>query len=320
VAGNADFDNLLAQTLKNHAGTMTDNAFRKHVLGSWLLRTDHVKTKDGGESIVEPLEYADNDTFGSFSGYDTLPTDPQVEATAAEFDWKLWAGNVTTSDEESKVKNAGRSKVVDLVKTKVRNLEKTISNELNEMWFGDGTGNGSKDMDGLAKLIGDETSSITIVGNINCATAGNEFWRSEVVDMNSAARSTKQWRTVYNTISYGGELVRLIITTQTLFEDYEDELAPHLRLTSNDEADALFQTLNFKGQRLYYDEQCTSGAIYFINPDYLYLVKHGSYWMEQTEWMRPTDKAARFKQVLGSGNLVVTNRSRQGLVREQVAS
>lgn len=318
MAGNADFDAILSTTLKNYRPQLIDNVFSSTPLVDYLKRKDKIELKDGGAKIVEPLLYAQNSTAKSYSGYDTLDITPQEGISAAEYDWKQFAVSVAISGIEE-AKNAGKSQIVSLIKAKIMQAEMTAVEVMNEMFYGDGTVTG-RTWNGLDLLVNDHTASTPTVGGINCATAGNEFWRSYVVDsdaLTDTERSDSVWTNVYNSVSRGTDRPDFAITTQELFEHYEDGLVDQLRFTSNDKADARFQNLAFKGLVLFWDNYCPDGDTFFLNSKYLKLVGHKNRWFRSTGFKEAIDKDAKWSQILSYGNLVVNNRARQGRVIDQ---
>lgn len=308
---NPDFDAILSTTLKNYRATMVDNIFSATPLVDFLKRKDKIDLRDGGAKIVEPLMYAQNDTVTSYSGYDTLDITPQEGISAAEFDWDQFAVSVAISGIEE-AKNAGKSQITSLLKAKVQQAEMSAAEAMDEMFFGDGTTPG-RSWNGLDLLVNDEGGT-DVVGGIS--TVANAFWRSVVFDT-PGARSDSIWTNVYNSSSKGNNRPDFAITTQVLFEDYEDGLVDQLRFTSNNEADARFQNLAFKGLVLFYDDYCPTGDTFFLNSKYLKLVGHKNRWFKSTGFKEAIDKDARWSQILSYGNLVVNNRARQGRVSAQ---
>lgn len=307
MAANPDFDAILSTTLKNYRPKLVDNIFSATPLVDYLKRKDKIELKDGGAKIVEPLLYAQNSTVKSYSGYDTLDITPQEGISAAEFEWDQFAVSIAIAGIEE-AKNAGKSQIVGLLKAKVMQAEMSAVEAMDEMFFGDGTV-ADRSWNGLDLLVNDETASITTVGGIDAAT--HEFWRSVVTDV-SGERSDSVWTNIYNSASKGHDRPDFAITTQELFEHYEDGLVDQLRFTSNDKADGRFQNLAFKGLVLFYDDYCPTGDTFFLNSKYLKLVGHKNRWFKSTGFKEAIDKDARWAQILSYGNMVINNRARQG--------
>ena len=310
---NVNFDALLSTTLANYRDQLTDNVFTDRVLTNHLMSKGRIRMLNGGTKIVEPLIYGQNTTVASYSGYDTISLTAQTGITAAEYDWKQYAASIAISGIEE-AKNNGEQEIINLLEAKIMQAEESMREGFNDMFYADGTGNSGKDWNGLGNLI--EASGT--VGNINRATAGNEYWRS-YEENTAGALTIAQMATAYNTVSVGNDHPDLVLTTQTLFEKYEALLQPQLRYTDAKTADAGFQNLLFKAAPVVFDVSCTAGVMYFINSKYLTLVGHSGKWFQQTEFVRPENLDARYALIMCYGNLTCRNAKKQGKLTAKTA-
>ena len=313
MAANANFDALLSTTLANYRDKLTDNVFTARPLTYWLSDKGRIRTESGGTKIVEQLIYGQNDTVKSYSGYETLSLTPQEGISAAEYDWKQYGASIAISGIEE-AKNNGEHAIVNLLEAKIMQAEESMREGFNQMFFGDGTGNSGKNWNGLGNLI----ESGNTVGGIDSSAVGNEFWRS-YEENTAGALTLLQMATAYNSVSVGNDHPDLILTTQTLFEKYESLLQPQLRYTDTKTAEAGFQNLLFKGAPIMYDVHAPAGTMYFINSKYLKLVGHSDKWFAQTDFVRPENQDARFALIMCYGNLVCSNRKKQGKLTAKTA-
>jgi len=314
MAGNSNFDSLLATTLANYRDQLTDNVFTARPLTYHLMDKGRIRMLDGGTKIVEPLIYGQNSTVASYSGYDTISLTAQEGISAAEFEWKQYAASIAISGIEE-AKNNGDAAILQLLEAKVMQAEESMREGFNTMFFGDGTGNSSKNWNGLGNLV----ESGNTVGGINSATGqGNDWWRS-YEENTAGALTLAQMNTAYNSVSVGNDHPDLVLTTQTLYEKYESLLQPQLRYTDTKTADAGFQNLLFKAAPVTYDTGCTAGVMYFLNSKYLTLVGHSGKWFSQTDFIRPENMDARYALIMCYGNLTVRNRAKQGKLTAKTA-
>ena len=311
MAANSNFDNLLSTTLANYRDQLTDNIFSARPLTYSLMEKGRIRMLNGGTKIVEPLIYGLNDTVGSYSGYDTISLAPQQGISAAEFEWKQYASSISISGIEE-AKNNGEQEIINLLEAKIMQAEESMREGFNTMFFGDGTGNSSKNWNGLGNLV----ESGNTVGNIDSSTY--TWWKS-YEENTSTALTLAQMSTAYNSVSVGNDHPDTLLTTQTLFEKYEALLQPNLRYTDTKTADAGFQNLLFKAAPVMYDTGCTAGVFYFLNSKYLTLVGHTSKWFDQTAFVRPEDLDARYALIMCYGNLTVRNRAKQGKLTAKTA-
>ena len=310
---NPNFDALLSTTLANYRDKLTDNVFTARPLTYWLNDKSRIQTESGGTKIVEQLIYGKNSTVSSYSGYETLSLTPQDGISAAEYDWKQYGASIAISGIEE-AKNNGEHAIINLLEAKIMQAEESMREGFNQMFFADGTGNSGKNWNGLGNLV----ESGNTVGGINSATAGNEYWRS-YEENTAGALTLLQMATAYNSTSVGNDHPDVILTTQTLFEKYESLLQPQLRYTDTKTADAGFQNLLFKSAPIMYDTHCTANVMYFLNSKYLKLVGHSDKWFAQTDFVRPENQDARFALIMCYGNLVVSNRAKQGKLTGKTA-
>ena len=311
MAGNSNFDTLLSTTLANYRSTLTDNVFTARPLTFKLMEKGRIRMLNGGTKIVEPLIYGQNDTVGSYAGFDTIALTPQTGISAAEYEWKQYAASISMSGIEE-AKNNGEQEIINLLEAKIMQAEESLREGFNEMFFADGTGNSSKDWNGLANLV----EATGTVGNIDPST--NTWWAS-YEENTSAALTLAQMSTAYNTVSVGNDHPDVLLTTQTLFEKYEALLMPLLRYTDSKTADAGFQNLLFKSAPVMYDVHCPAGTFFFLNSKYITLVGHSGKWFQQTEFIRPEDLDARYALIMCYGNLTLRNRAKQGKLTAKTA-
>ena len=314
AAGNADFDEILSTTLKNYVPKLTDNIFSARPLFYALTNGQTIRRISGGAKIVVPVIYGTNSTAGSYSGVDTIDTTAQTGISAAEYDWRQYAATVTINGMEE-AKNNGEAQIIDLLEGKIFQTQETIIENMNTMFWGDGTGNGGKDMNGLNKLVG---TGLT-VGGIDATDADNSWWRSTLrngpADAGAGALTQAAMATVYNTVSVGNDQPTIIITDQDEYEAYEALLEGQIRYTDTDVADGGFQNLLFKGAPVTFDSDSNlDGKMFFLNTKYLQLVAHSDVWFKPTPFVRPTNQDAVFSQLLCYGELTVSNRARQGMI------
>ena len=295
-----------------------DNIFEDY----WLL--DRIKSGkafrsfDGGRLLEAHLEYATNTTVSSISELETMSTTRVDVFDSAQYTWKIYAGTVNQSEYEDAV-NQGSGGKFDLLAAKLRNLKNSCFKTFNEDLFGDGTGNSGKDMLGLGALVPTSPSSGT-VGGISRSTFS--FWRS--IAASGAATTAAydnlraQMRSVYNQCSQGiaSDHPEFGVTDRTTFEGFEGLLLANERFTGKDDGDGGFknEVLKFKGMKLAYDNDCTSGYLYFLNSKYLGLGYLKGRWMKMFDAVDPANQATRIFKTLTIAQAYTTQSRRLGVV------
>ncbi len=305
---------ILATTIKHYRPQLTENITRNEQLLWQLKQGDRVVEIDGGESIVEPLMYAENSQVQSYKGADTLNVAVQEVIDAASFDWKQLAGNLAYTGREE-FQNSGKERMVNLIQGKMTNLELSLSLEMNSEMFSDGTGNGGKDITGLNLAVEDGTAWSTY-GNIdsNTYTFWQNQWLGSVGSFGTGltAAGIQKMRSVYYSASRGKDTPDLGFTTQTVYELYENALGSSVRIIDQKFADAGFaDNLKFKNMTLFYDPDATSGAMYFLNTKYIKFAIGKGKNFEMLPPVRPTDQEVYVSTVIVYCNIIMSNRRRQ---------
>ena len=315
---------LMSTTLRNYRDKMVDNLSTATPFYWWLTRNNRVRKESSGLSIEVQMLYGLNDTVRSYSGYGIIDTTPQEGMTVASYPWKQVAGTITISGREMLL-NKGKHRQINLLKGKTRQLEISIQRQMSTQFLGLGVGNNSQDFFGLELLVEDGTAWGTLAG-IDRNDAGNAWWRNQFRDNanvafgdNSTGAGYKGWRTDYNNASLGNEHPDFVLTTQTLYESYENGLAPQERYTDTKIGDAGFEALKFKGAWIFYDAEVPAGYVWMLNSDYIELVQHEDCWLTPGEFIETPTQDAISSKNLSMGNVVISNAARHNLTIQQGA-
>jgi hypothetical protein len=307
---------MLSTTLKKHRKNLVDNIHKSHAIFYALKKDGAIKEEDGGERIVQPIMYGLNSSTASYSGYDSLDVTPQTGIDAAEFNWKQYSASITISGEEQR-KNSGRKeKMIDILDARTKQATMSLTEHLVTGLYSDGTGNGSKDLTGLTAMV----HTTGVYGGINSATY---TWWQAYANAATSTLSIAKMATAFNTPSLGGkDAPNLIVTTQTLFEKYEALLTATVSFYSERTkqlGDGGFQTLQYKGVPIVWDEQCPSGEMYFLNTNHMKLVVHKDANFDTTEFVKPENQDALVAQILFMGNITCDRRKSHGVLRAATA-
>jgi hypothetical protein len=274
--------------------------------------------KSGGDFITQPIEYALNASVGSYSDLDTLSTTRSDNFDRYEAQWKEHYGVYVISDLESD-RNAGEGQVFDLRAAKLENLKNSIKSSINTMLYSDGTGNSSKDFIGLAGLV----SSTPTTGTVQAVSRVSNTWARNQQTAGTQTTSAfdnlrAAMRSIYNLCSNGvsSDHPSFAVTTRTVFEGFEGLLLANERFADKSSGEGAFknEVLKFKGAKISYDNDCTSGTLYFLNPKYLKLVYKTGAWMKAQPSARPVNQTADIVVIRSMGNLFTPNPRRLGVV------
>jgi|TARA_R110001606_G_C15337005_1_gene646144 hypothetical protein len=312
---NSTFTEIVTTTLAGYSKTLADNVTN----GNALLR--HIDGKGNkqiatGRTIVQELEYATNSTAKWYSGYEVLDTSTSNVFTAAEFNYKQLAGNVVISGLEQ-VENSGKEAIFNLLKSRVRNLEKTLKNTMATGLYADGTGTDGKELGGLQLIVAGTNTNT--VGGINAGTY--TFWKNQVYDFSteSVTPSATTIQTAMNTLwlstTRGADHPDIIVAASNYFQFYWSSLQTNQRFTSDDNASAGFMNLMFMDAPVYYDDQCPTSKMYMLNSDYLFLRPAQGREFSPLGEKASVNQDAMVLPVVWAGNMTCSNRARQGIIQ-----
>tara|TARA_R100001460_G_scaffold42998_1_gene79217 strand:- start:14 stop:967 length:954 start_codon:yes stop_codon:yes gene_type:complete len=312
---NSTFTEIVTTTLAGYSKTLADNVTN----GNALLR--HIDGKGNkqiatGRTIVQELEYATNSTAKWYSGYEVLDTSTSNVFTAAEFNYKQLAGNVVISGLEQ-VENSGKEAIFNLLKSRVRNLEKTLKNTMATGLYADGTGTDGKELGGLQLIVAGTNTNT--VGGINAGTY--TFWKNQVYDFSteSVTPSATTIQTAMNTLwlstTRGADHPDVIVAASNYFQFYWSSLQTNQRFTSDDNASAGFMNLMFMDAPVYYDDQCPTSKMYMLNSDYLFLRPAQGREFSPLGEKASVNQDAMVLPVVWAGNMTCSNRARQGIIQ-----
>ena len=312
---NSTYTEIVTTTLAGYSKTMADNVTNNNALLRHIDQKGN-KSPATGRTIVQELEYATNSTTKWYSGYEVLDTSTSNVFTAAEFNYKQLAGNVVISGLEQ-VENSGPEQIFNLLKSRIRNLEKSLKNTMATALYADGTGTDSKEIGGLQLLVPGTVGNT--VGGINSGTY--TFWKNQVYDFSTETitASATTIQTAMNTLWLacirGADRPDVIVGDTTYFGFYWASLQTNQRFTSDESASAGFMNLMFMDAPVYYDDQCPATKMYFLNTDYLFLR-----YAQGREFVPLGEKAsvnqdALVMPVAWAGNMTVSNRARQGIIQ-----
>ena len=303
---------IVTTTLRNRSRPLSDNVSNHNALLR-RLRENGNQTSVTGRDIVRELEYADNGTVQFYSGYETLDVSPSDVLSAAVFDYKQLAGNVTISGLEQ-IKNSGTEAIINLLEARINVLEKSLMNSLSTSLYSDGTGTSGKEVGGLQLIVADAGTGT--VGGINSSTYS--FWQNVQTTATSSAFSVANVQTDMNTIYLslvrGADSPDLVMAGTNAYTAFLGSLQAIQRITSDDLARSGFTSLQYLNSDVVFDSACNTNRMYFLNTDYLRLEVAASRDFVPGEAKMSVNQDAMVTPMFWSGNLTCSNRALQGVI------
>lgn len=273
---NASFSELLSLTVQELEDELFDNVLLKNALSATIGRA----TRDGGPSIVIPIEFAENGSYKRYSGAEILNTTINDVFSSYQYPWFQVALNIQISGREMLI-NSGRSQNRELLKSRVMNAKHTFENQFNIDMLS--TGGLTNQIVGLQTLIADDPTSGSVGGisRVSYSFARNQFYRA-TTDGGAAA-------TAANLPGYMDALdlriqawrgkTKTILADDNFFRLFEGSVHPLQRLspTEGQLARLGFRTYAYKQAEVVFEPQAAgmpSNHMYFIDPDVIELISH----------------------------------------------
>jgi hypothetical protein len=318
---NSAITDIIATTIQSRSGELADNLTQNNAILQRLNQKGNVRPFSGGNVILEEIMYDDSATnnANSYSGYEVLNIAPDSPISAAQFKISQYADSVTMSGLEM-LQNSSKEAIIDLLDGRMQVSEARLLNRISGDLYGDGTGNGGKNLDGLAAAVAVSPSSGTY-GGINRATW--TFWRNQITtgatSVNILAKMTeaaiKQIR--------GTDKADLIVAGNTMYQYYVGALQSIQRIAAEESGAAGFASLKFYGGGTSadvvlgggYGSQETATYMYMLNTNYIFLRPHKERNFVPIGGERQSINQDAIVKLYGwAGNLTASNSFLQGLL------
>lgn len=301
--------------------------------------------KWSGEKMKWPIKVSKNDTGTSFAGFDTLSTNATNNRVNLEFTPKFYSITVTLPLDEMSA-NQTEEKILDLARIEMAGAAQDMADDIGTLFYGDGTGNSSKDFLGLGAIV-DDGGAVATYGGQSRST----YTTLQATDTASSGTLTlAKMSTLYNAVASGKQTPTLGLAPEAVFSLYEQLLQPQERIAKtvpmvkggrglNSDSGLIggtgFTGLFYKGFPVLADEKATSETLFFVNEDFLNFyalpvattepVKFMAQDIEGNDysevkglgfswngWIKPTNQAAVVGHIYLGGELISENPKRHG--------
>ena len=319
---NSAITDIIATTIQSRSGVLADNLTQNNAILQRLNAKGNVQPFSGGNVILQEIMYNDPNTnnANSYSGYEVLNITPDSPISAAQFSITQYADSVTMSGLEM-LQNSSKEAIIDLLDGRMQVSEARLLNRISGDLYGDGTGNGGKNLDGLGAAVAAVPTTGTY-GGINRATWS--FWQNQIT---SGATSSTTILAAMTTAAIkqirGTDKADLIVAGNTLYSYYVGALQAIQRIAAEESGAAGFASLKFYGGGTSadvvlgggYGSQETATYMYFLNTNYLFLRPHKERNFVPIGGERQSINQDAIVKLYGwAGNLTTSNSFLQGLL------
>jgi len=318
---NSAITDIIATTIQSRSGELADNLTQNNAILQRLNSKGNVRPFSGGNVILEEIFYDDTATnnANSYSGYEVLNISPDSPISAAQFKIAQYAASVTMSGLEM-LQNSSKEAIIDLIDGRMQVSEARLLNRISGDLYGDGTGNGGKNVDGLAAAIAVSPTTGTY-GGIN--RANFTFWRNQITTgATSATMLAKMTEAAIKQIR-GTDKADLYIAGNNMYQFFVNALQAIQRITTEESGAAGFASLKFYGGGTSADvvlgggigAQENANYMYLLNTNYIFFRPHKERNFVPIGGERQAINQDAIVKLYGfAGNMTTSNAQLQGLL------
>ena len=318
---NSAITDIIATTIQSRSGELADNLTQNNAILQRLNSKGNVRPFSGGNVILEEIFYDDvaTNNANSYSGYEVLNISPDSPISAAQYKIAQYAASVTMSGLEM-LQNSSKEAIIDLIDGRMQVSEARLLNRISGDLYGDGTGNGGKNVDGLAAAVAVSPTTGTY-GGIN--RANFTFWRNQITTgATSTTMLAKMTEAAIKQIR-GTDKADLYIAGNTLYQYFVGALQAIQRITTEESGAAGFASLKFYGGGTSADvvlgggigAQETATYMYLLNTNYIFFRPHKERNFVPIGGERQAINQDAIVKLYGfAGNMTTSNAQLQGLL------
>lgn len=274
---------------------LVDNIFEQIPLLFRLKKKE--QPIDGGTKVLVPLEYAQNSSGGWYSGADTLTNTDVDVITSAEFDWKQHYQSIVIKRDDE-LKNSGDAAILKFVTSKVKNAERSMRDRLATAVWSAGTD--AKSILGLRSFL----STSNTYGGISQTTYS--WWQANV-DSTTTTLTLAALQSAYGAAQIDADAPTVALTTQSLYNSYYGLLQPQQRFTDAQTAKGGFTALMFNGIPVIVDSKAPTGALAFLNEEYLHFLPHKDENFRFEPFAKPNNQNIKIAHIYWMGVFASSN-------------
>ena len=320
---NSAITDIIATTIQSRSGELADNLTQNNAILQRLQQKGNVNPFSGGNVILQEIMYNDPNTnnANSYSGYEVLNIAPDSPISAAQFSICQYADSVTMSGLEM-LQNSSKEAIIDLLDGRMQVSEARLLNRISGDLYLDGTGNGGKNITGLAAAVPDSPNTGTY-GGIDRATW--TFWRP-IATTGTTISATNILAKMTSTaiqLVRGTDKADLIVADNNFYSFYVQSLQAIQRITSEESGASGFASLKFYGGGTSADVvlgggvggQATANHMWFLNTNYIFFRPHKDRNFVPIGGERQAINQDAIVKLYGwAGNLTCSNSQLQGVL------
>jgi len=309
-------DNAFVETWYDIKAQAVDNILDALVVWNVLRNRGVLKTQVGSDMITETIKYGRAATPKWIKKGSLLTSGEQETETMAIWNWKYSSTHVQRDIIDDQ-KNAGQYKIKSYIAKRLKEAREEIEQNFESLLDGAWTSGEANDdkMMGLNHLLpGSSDKATGTFGGIN---RSETWWQANYKTATAVAEVNlvSDMRNLFNTVHNNQIPPDLLITTQTIYEIYEDFGLDAIQISGDKRLlDLGFETLKFKGQDMIWTPNTTSGTIKMLNTDFISIYYDPKLWFDMTKFKDTANSTARIAHIISALQMTGTQPRRHGLL------
>lgn len=317
-------DNAFTQTWYDIQPEAENQILLATVVWAWLKLKGCFDTQMGGKTIERTVKYALPPTMSVVKG-DILNGSEIENRTAAFWTFRYLSTSILRSLQDDR-ENRGTYQIVNYVSDRTEDamdaLRQQYEKDIQRAGVTDESG---REIQGLNDMIPTVANRATgTYGGIarpttfasDLPTVGNTWWTPKYAQLtaNPDVNLLSDMKHFKNTVEEQLETVDGILTTQTLYETYEEFGLDASQIVGNSKLlDLGFTTLKFKGADMFWSPNSDSGSMKFLTSKYIDIVYDPMVWFSMGPWLQPPNMLERIAHILCCLNMVPGKKSKVAL-------
>ena len=305
-----DLNNEFIDTWYEVQADASDNILEARVVTALMKEKGLYKPQTGGRYIERTVKYGKKTARGFKKGDVLGLGDPDTE-TVALYNFKNIEADITRSFEDDRV-NQGQYKRKDYVERKMVEARDALADLIESTLM-------TEAIHDSTATDGSELLPFSLFDFVPDLDAGIDYWDSsrllggitrdntwmQHTDFTAPASGTNRkgtktdpasltmyedMKNAYNTTGKQMSNPDMIITTQELYEIYDDIVSSKeqiIRQVSTNMANLGYDVLQFKGVPIVWSTDMTAGQMLMLNSNTFDIVYDPTAWFEMTSWERP---------------------------------
>lgn len=320
---------ILATTMERYGGTLVKNLPKRSPALAYIARSG--RSTEGGFSgrvFRQPLEYGFNTNVQFYAGAEQFRVDRTSAFTHADFYMRQLVGTVIIEGIEEAM-NDGKEAVINFMKAKIENLQRSLQMIVAESFHFDGTEHNGKGFSGIKLFVPDDPTSGSVGGlaRTEVDQRGRYWWRSQLVKVDEipavheAGLAVRPYTRSLNRLkikcSDGPDMPDMLLTGDDHYVKILEEVQEKTMLTDTKRGGIGFTNIVYMpigDAPIIHDTLQDVDRTHMLNTEYLYQRKAKGRWMRNLTPARPINQDISAKSIIGYGNLTIGNLERQGLL------